>query len=105
MKNSGKTEGKEVVQLYVADLCGISERPVKELKGFAKVHLLPGEEKTVSMEQKRKMQLCRRLGILESYRVWINRASCVKNIVKYGEKGHPIKSFRMEKQKQRVVQQ
>lgn len=50
VKNSGKTEGKEVVQLYVADLCGISERPVKELKGFAKVHLLPGEEKTVSME-------------------------------------------------------
>ena len=50
MKNTGKTEGKEVVQLYVADLCGISERPVKELKGFAKVHLLPGEEKTVSME-------------------------------------------------------
>ena len=50
VKNTGKTEGKEVVQLYVADLCGISERPVKELKGFAKVHLLPGEEKTVSME-------------------------------------------------------
>lgn len=50
VKNTGKTEGKEVVQLYVADLCGTPERPVKELKGFAKVHLLPGEEKTVSME-------------------------------------------------------
>ncbi len=36
--------------MYVADLCGTPERPVKELKGFAKVHLLPGEEKTVSME-------------------------------------------------------
>ena len=43
---------------------------------------------SLSVHQKRKMQLCRRLGILESYRVWINRASCVKNIVKYGEKGH-----------------
>ena len=50
VKNTGQTEGKEVVQLYVADLCGTPERPVKELKGFAKVHLLPGEEKTVSME-------------------------------------------------------
>lgn len=50
VKNIGQTEGKEVVQMYVSDKCGTPERPVKELKGFVKVHLMPGEEKTVSMD-------------------------------------------------------
>lgn len=46
--NRGKTAGAEVVQLYVAaPKCGI-HRPKKELKGFAKVYLEPGETKTVS---------------------------------------------------------
>ena len=49
MKNTGQTEGKEVVQLYVADLCGTPERAVKELKGFVKVALKPGEEKDVTI--------------------------------------------------------
>ena len=39
--------GKEVVQLYVSDKNGAAGRPVKELKGFAKVELQPGETKTV----------------------------------------------------------
>ena len=39
--------GKEVVQLYVSDKNGTAGRPVKELKGFAKVELQPGETKTV----------------------------------------------------------
>ena len=47
--NTGKMAGKEVVQLYVADKTGTFGRPVKELKGFAKVALAPGETKTVSM--------------------------------------------------------
>ena len=49
VKNTGNFEGDDVVQLYVRDLVGSITRPVKELKNFAKVHLAPGEEKTVSM--------------------------------------------------------
>ena len=48
--NTGKLAGKEVVQLYVRDLTGSAIRPVKELKGFEKVFLNPGETKTVTME-------------------------------------------------------
>lgn len=50
VKNTGKVTGKEVVQLYVGDLNGTPDRPVKELKGFAKVEVAPGETKTVEME-------------------------------------------------------
>lgn len=46
--NTGKVEGKEVVQLYVRDNTKAAIRPDKELKGFEAVHLLPGEMKTVS---------------------------------------------------------
>lgn len=45
--NTGSMEGKEVVQLYVADEESYVIRPVKELKGFEKVSLMPGETKTV----------------------------------------------------------
>ena len=45
--NSGKVAGKEVVQLYIGDEEAYLDRPVKELKGFKKVHLEPGETKTV----------------------------------------------------------
>lgn len=48
VRNTGKTEGKEVVQLYVAPRKGVIIRPVKELKGFTKVNLKPGETKTVT---------------------------------------------------------
>ncbi len=47
--NTGKVAGKEVVQLYVSDQTGTFGRPVKELKGFSKVYLKPGETKTVTM--------------------------------------------------------
>lgn len=47
VKNTGSVEGKEAVQLYVSDRNGTAGRPVKELKGFAKVGLKPGETKTV----------------------------------------------------------
>lgn len=46
--NTGSREGTETVQLYIRDVCASVARPVKELKGFQKVHLLPGETKTVS---------------------------------------------------------
>ena len=47
IKNTGDVAGKEVVQLYVADRESTVIRPVKELKGFEKVELAPGETKTV----------------------------------------------------------
>lgn len=45
--NTGKRSGKEVVQLYVHDLEAWVARPVRELRGFAKVHLEPGESRPV----------------------------------------------------------
>ncbi len=47
VKNTGKMAGKEVVQLYVSDRNGTAGRPVKELRGFEKIELRPGETKTV----------------------------------------------------------
>ncbi|MCB0011715.1 MAG: glycoside hydrolase family 3 C-terminal domain-containing protein [Anaerolineales bacterium] len=48
--NTGAVAGKEIVQLYVRDKVAGLVRPDKELKGFAKVELAPGETKTVSIE-------------------------------------------------------
>ncbi len=50
VKNTGMVAGKEVAQLYVCDKQASVHRPLKELKGFAKVALQPGEEKTISFE-------------------------------------------------------
>jgi beta-glucosidase len=50
VKNTGNLPGKEIVQLYVASQAGQVIRPEKELKEFAKIHLEPGEEKTVRFE-------------------------------------------------------
>lgn len=47
--NTGKVRGKEIVQLYVRDNTGACRRPDKELKGFEKISLEPGETKTVTM--------------------------------------------------------
>ncbi|WP_407486142.1 glycoside hydrolase family 3 C-terminal domain-containing protein [Elizabethkingia anophelis] len=48
IKNTGKREGAEVVQLYISDLKSSVPRPIKELKGFEKINLKPGEQKEVS---------------------------------------------------------
>ncbi|MBQ8840070.1 MAG: beta-glucosidase BglX [Clostridia bacterium] len=50
IKNTGKYKAKEAVQFYIRDVKGSCVRPVKELKGFEKIELDPGEEKTVSFE-------------------------------------------------------
>ena len=47
VKNTGKAPGKEVVQVYVADIEARVQRPPQELKAFRKVSLTPGETKTV----------------------------------------------------------
>lgn len=46
--NTGDREGAEVVQLYISDLKSSLPRPIKELKGFGKVKLAPGETKEVT---------------------------------------------------------
>ena len=48
--NTGDRAGKTVVQLYVGDKESTYLRPVRELKGFEKVELQPGESKDVSFE-------------------------------------------------------
>ena len=48
LSNRGDREAEEVAQLYTRDLVGSITRPVKELKGFQKVRLQPGETQTVS---------------------------------------------------------
>ena len=45
--NTGDRKGAEVVQLYISDLKSSLPRPVKELKGFCKIELAPGETKEV----------------------------------------------------------
>jgi beta-glucosidase len=50
VRNLGKVAGEEVVQLYVHDRVGSVTRPVRELKGFRKVALAPGEERDVAFE-------------------------------------------------------
>ena len=48
IKNSGKVAGDEVAQLYVHTNSAQDIRPIRELKGFQSVHLLPGESRTVN---------------------------------------------------------
>ena len=45
--NTGKYDGDEIVQLYIRDKVASISRPVKELKGFQRIHLAKGESKTV----------------------------------------------------------
>ena len=48
--NTGKRAGSEIVELFISDSKSSIDRPVKELKGFSKIALLPGETKTVTFE-------------------------------------------------------
>lgn len=48
--NTGRIDGAEVVQLYLKDEVSKLPRPEKELKGFTKVYLKAGEEKTVTLK-------------------------------------------------------
>jgi len=50
VKNTGDRDGDEIVQLYIRDLISTESRPVKELKGFKKVHLKAGESAKVSFD-------------------------------------------------------
>ena len=50
IQNTGERAGAEIAQVYVRDTECSVERPLKELKGFAKIFLQPGEKKTVRVE-------------------------------------------------------
>ena len=50
VKNTAKRAGTETVQLYIRDPFSSVTRPMKELKGFTKISLQPGESKTVALE-------------------------------------------------------
>jgi beta-glucosidase len=54
VRNSGHRKGAEVVQLYVGDPHATVDRPVRELKGFQRVELAPGESRTVSFHLDRR---------------------------------------------------
>ncbi len=80
LTNVGAFEAEEVAQLYVRDLVGNVTRPVKELKGFQKIRLKPGEHTTVSFDlhtddlafYNRKMQRITEPG---TFHVWIGGSS------------------------------
>ena len=48
VENTGPVPGDEVAQLYISDVYANMTRPVKELAGFARVHLEPGEKKRLT---------------------------------------------------------
>ena len=50
VKNSGSVDGEEVVQLYIADKSNADPRPLKDLRGFERIHLKAGETKTVDFD-------------------------------------------------------
>lgn len=54
VENTGNLEGTETVQFYMQDVQASLVRPVKELKGFTKITLLPGEKKQATIELKKR---------------------------------------------------
>ncbi|HEY8500278.1 MAG TPA: glycoside hydrolase family 3 C-terminal domain-containing protein [Clostridia bacterium] len=58
VKNTGNMKGKETVQVYVRDIESTVIRPVKELKGFDKIELAPGEGKTVVITLDKRAFAC-----------------------------------------------
>ena len=50
LKNTGEHDGDEVIQMYIKDLYASVARPVMELKGFQRIHLKKGEERTVQFK-------------------------------------------------------
>lgn len=86
--NSGKMAGKEVVQLYLTDEIGSVTRPEKELKGFQKILLEPGETKTVSFTIKPDILAFTRLDMTKgletgNYTVLLGTSSEKGEVVKF----------------------
>ena len=76
VKNTGKTAGKEVVQLYIRDIAASRVRPVKELKDFKKVAIAAGESKVVTFTMPAK-----KLGFYDEDGNWLVEAGAYKIFV------------------------
>ena len=84
VKNTGSMEGREAVQLYIQDVKGSVSRPVRQLKGFQKISLAPGEENEVRFEIREEML---RFWTIDmeyrsepgQFRVWIGTDSRTEN--------------------------
>ena len=84
VKNTGTVKGQEVVQMYLGDLCGSVARPVRELKGFQKICLEPGEEREVSFRISEEMLRFHDIHMdyvseAGEFRVWIGNSSETEN--------------------------
>jgi beta-glucosidase len=88
LANTGKYDGKEVVQMYVRDMVGSVVRPVRELKGFKKVFVKRGEKVVVSFTI-REEDLAFYNAKLEkraekgAFRVWIGGDSTCSEYVEF----------------------
>jgi beta-glucosidase len=88
VKNVGNAEATETVQLYIRDLVGSRVRPVKELKGFKKVTLAPGESKEVSFQITEDMlRFWTMNNCFESetgkFKVFVGLCSCTENAAEF----------------------
>ena len=81
VQNSSSMAGDEVVQLYTHQRAGSASRPVRELKGFRRVHLGPNETKTVSLTLKAEQlgfwSPAKRMPVLEAgaFDLWVGTSS------------------------------
>lgn len=84
LKNTGACTGTEVVQLYIQDIAASTARPVRELKGFSRITLAPGETQTVSFRIS-EVELAFHMadGSISaepgSFRLWIGGSSTTEN--------------------------
>ncbi len=84
LKNTGACTGTEVVQLYIQDVAASTVRPVRELKGFTRITLTPGEIQTVSFRiSEAELAFHRADGSYGTepgaFRVWIGGSSATEN--------------------------
>lgn len=88
VKNAGGAPGSEVIQLYIRDLTASVARPVRELKGFQKMELQPGESRQISFEVTEEMlRFVRGDGSFGSepgkFRLWIGNSSETENCAEF----------------------
>lgn len=84
LKNTGACTGTEVVQLYIQDVAASTVRPVRELKGFTRITLAPGETQTVSFRiSEAELAFHRADGSYGTepgaFHVWIGGSSATEN--------------------------
>ena len=88
LKNTGACTGTEVVQLYIQDVAASTVRPVRELKGFTRITLIPGETQTVSFRiSEAELAFHRADGSYGTepgaFRVWIGGSSATENVAEF----------------------